>query len=465
MTATRALVVIGCLAVFGCIADDPPIGGTDDDDDAGFPQVVVLLTIDALNREYLGVRHAEWDTTPHIDALIAESAFLPDVLVTRSLTSVSFASFLTGLYPRSHGIRSNNADWEGAQPHLLELFQTAGYRTYGYSSNYCSFIDYGVDERFCAWLVEMPELTSQQEGDELLVQQLLDELDEHPAGEPLFIWLHLMDPHEPYSLIEPWYGEFHPETYDGWFDPEDYRDIADVTLGNAELSEEDRRHLQAVYASQVRSTDATIGIFLDGLAERGLYDDALIVFGADHGEVLAEHADYLYHGCSFHNAAMAVSWSIRQPGLRSAGTVLDGWVSTVDMPSTILELAGVDGLVGVEGRSLAADIGEGSLTARDLFFERSPDTAGVISGRYKYTLNPNETFADCAPYTYEGAAYPGEAEELYDLQEDPDEMVNLSADPPAVMAGMHIAVCNWVLQDTWVDPDMDEQNVLVRKCQ
>ena len=462
MIRVPALLVVGCLSVTGCPTDDPPDDGGDDD--GGVPQVVVLLTVDALNRGYLGVHHAEWDTTPTIDSLIAESALLPDVLVTRSLTSVSFASFLTGLYPRSHGIRSNNAEWQGERPTLLEQFQAAGYRTYGYSSNYCSFIDYGVDQRFCTWLVEMPEIASQQAGDELLVQQLLDDLDEHPAGEPLFIWLHLMDPHEPYSLIEPWYSEFHPETYDGWFDPEDYRDIADVTLGDAELDEADRRHLQAVYASQVRSTDGTIGLFLDGLAERGLYDDAMIVFGADHGEVLAEHADYFYHGCSFHNSAMAVSWSIREPGRWPEGTVVNGWVSSLDIPATVLELAGVAGPDEAEGRSLVTDIDEGSLTARDLFFERSPDTAGVVSGRYKYTLNPDQTFTDCAPYTYEGAAYPGEAEELYDLEEDPDETSNLSGDPPAAMAGMHIAVCNWVLQDTWLDPDADEQNVLVRNC-
>jgi len=463
MTWVRVLPALIWLAVVaGCLGDDPPDEIGDDD---GPPRVVVLLTIDALNRGYLGVRHAEWNTTPHIDALIAESVFLPDVLATRSLTSVSFASFLTGLYPRTHGIRSNNAAWTGEHRTLLERFQEAGYRTYGYSSNYCSFIDYGVDERFCTWLAEMPDLTSQQEGDELLVQQLLDDLDGRPADEPLFIWLHLMDPHEPYTLIEPWYGEFHPEQYGGWFDPEDYQDIADVTLGEAVLGEADLRHFQAVYASQVRSTDEYVGVFLDGLAERGLYDDALIVFGADHGEVLTEHADYFFHGCSFHNSAMAVSWAVRAPARWAGGTTLGGWISAVDVPPTILELAGVEQTAGMEGISRVSDIDAGAATVRDLFFERSPDTAGVVTGRYKYALNPNGAYSECAPYDSEDAAYPGEAEEMYDLADDPGEATNLAHDPPAAMAGMHIAVCDWILQDVWVDPDMDEQNVLVRNCQ
>jgi arylsulfatase A-like enzyme len=458
------LVAALAIVMTACNGDEEPRPDDDDTQDLTQP-LVVLITVDALNRSFLGAAN-DWDTTPNIDALIAEGTTLQDVLVTRGLTSPSLASLLTGRYPRGHGIRSNRADWEGALTTLPERFQQAGFVTYGYSANMCSFIDFGIDHRYCTWLAEMPDVASQQDGDERLVDQLIADLDTRDTDSPMFIWLHLMDPHDPYTLTEPWYSEFHPEPYDGDFDPDDPEDRDDVMFGDFDLDELDRRHLDAVYASSVRSTDGLVGRFLDGLRERDLYDDAVIVFGADHGEVLARHEDYFYHGCSTHNAELAVTYAVRAPGTIPAGATLAGWVGEVDIAPTLAELAGLAPDESLPGRSLVPELQLGAVAAdHPRYFERGTRTAGLISGRYKYVLNPEGDFIDCFPYAEAGVPFPGDPEALYDLLDDPDETVNLADDPPAVMSALHIELCAWILEDTWLDPEVDASNALVLNCQ
>ena len=462
MSARAGLALCLALAALGCDRGDPP--GDDDDTAQATPPLVVMITIDALNRGFLGATHP-WDTTPGIDALAAEGTTLHDVLVSRGLTSPSMGSLLTGLYPRDHGVRSNVTAWDGSLPTLPRWFQQAGFTTWGYSANMCSFIDHDIDHRMCSWLVEMPELTSQREGDELLVDQLLADLADRGEG-PHFVWLHLMDPHDPYTAVEPWYAQFHPDPYAGTFDPADHDDLDAVMFGDRELDEADLLHLDAVYASSVRSTDELVARFFDGLRDLELYEGAVVVLGADHGEVLARHADYFYHGCSTHNAELAVTWIVRAPGAIPAGAVLDGWVGEVDLAPTLLALAGLEVDASLSGRSLVPDLEGGAIAeGHDRYFERGTRTAGMIRGDTKYVLNPVGDFHDCFPYEVEGVPFPGDTEMLYDLVADPQETTNLADTAEAEAAELRGALCAWVLEDTWTAPEADASNALVAACQ
>ena len=93
---------------------------------------MLLVSVDTLHRDFLGVHGPPWDVTPRIDALMAEGARLDHVIVPRGLSGPSMASLVTGAYPRTHGVRINDhtVGAEGVSADTLTLgerFAAAGY--------------------------------------------------------------------------------------------------------------------------------------------------------------------------------------------------------------------------------------------------------------------------------------------------------------------------------------------------
>ncbi|MFN7147049.1 MAG: sulfatase, partial [Myxococcota bacterium] len=339
---------------------DCPEGHADFDPVAAAPPgFVLLLTADTLNRDFLGVHH-EWDTTPNLDALFRDGVVLENVLMARGLSAPSLATVLTGEYPRVHGIRDNTSSLPRV-PMMQERFQEAGWQTIAASGNMCFLASRGIDAYFCNWggleEGEGGEGTGDLAADEELVDAFLAQLDARDPEKPTFAWLHLMSPHDPYIAEPAYYEEFHPEAYDGEFEDATEGPLTAMQLGALPWSEADMRHLHAVYASELRGTDALIGRVLDGIAERGLADDGVLVFGSDHGDELGTRPDtnYIWHGCSVYNPVVATTWAIRAPGRLAAGETLRGWVSAADLAPTVLSLAQVPP-GAVEGTSLVPDI-------------------------------------------------------------------------------------------------------------
>ncbi len=454
-----AAALAASLLLAGCPSKD-----SGDSAPVGLPTVVVL-TVDALSPRILWGNDGQWETAPRLWEFMDQATVLPNVLTPRGLTAVSLSSFSTGTYPRDHGIRINSGASRPARTTLFERFQRAGYATWGYSANLCYVMDQGVDERVCTWSGEEPDLGSLALRDELLVEQLIERIGDHPAGEPLFLWLHLNQPHKPFQMVEEYYELFHPDPYEGDLDPSDVDQTYAVALGTMPFDEADRRHMEAVYASQVRATDDRLGSVLDALEQAGLYDDALVIFGADHSEELAEHHDFFYHGCPPYNDTLGITWAFRAPQL-GAGESIDTWASMVDLAPTIVELAGIGPWTGQQpGRSLVSGLQAGVLSAEPVFLERGMETAGVIRGSDKYIMSGTGGTGDCIPYSDAGMEYPGELEELYDLDDDPDEHDNRVEELNELRGQLRSEVCDWVQQSDWVAWEEAEDNQLLQQCE
>ncbi len=431
-----------------------------------FPQrdTVLLLTVDTLNERFLGLHHDEWDTSPNLDRLFDESVVLENTMTVRGATYVALPSLLTGTYPRHHQLRnySNNLTMP-AYPMMHELFQEAGYTTLGYSNNFCDpFLNTAIDERVCLW--DDKSAGDQIERDALLVEWLGDSLQARLEDEKLFIWLHLMDPHSPYEERSPWYEEFHPEPYTGGKDLSDDGVLEAMMLGEDEMTTEDLAQMEAMYASQVRAVDELIGQLFETLDAVGRYDDALIVFGSDHGDELWAHNDYIFHACSPYDPVNNLTYSIRAPGALSPARV-DDTVSITDIAPTMMTVAGLPWTTFADGQDLSSQLALGESIDTPVFFERSVETAGVVSGDYKYVLNPMETFQACIPYIGDDTlGFTSAAEELYNLATDPEETRNLAESEEAVRAELHDQLCDWVLEDVWTTQKADGSNILVETC-
>lgn len=437
--------------------------GTDLPLPAEAPRTVVLMTVDTVNVDFLNRNQAEWDVTPRLDTFFGEGVLFPNTLTTRGLSEPALASYLTGAYPRTHGIRVNDDETSIAADvaTLFQRFQAAGYHTAGFSANMCQLIDADVDDRLCTETTEDNGLT-QQQADAALVVAMDSLLSSVDPEEPWFVWVHFLDPHDPFSPREPWFSTFHPERYEGPYVALSETQIEDVTMGRTTLTDEDRRYLEAVYASQVAEADQNVGLVLDSLDawSRG---DAVVAFGFDHGEELARRGTYFYHGCSPYNLVTGVTSAIRAPGRVAAGEVLAHWISTTDIAPTVVELAGLSWDGPAEGRSLLDEIHRCVEPSHDVYMERGYLTASIIRDNWKFILDPGLGDPTCR-YNQSEYAYPGVERELFDLGSDPREWQDLAPLAPGEATKLEHALCDWVLDGTWESPERDPENELVQLC-
>lgn len=424
------------------------------------PRTVLVVSIDTVNRAFIG-HYGEWEVTPRLNALLAEATFFPHAVSTRGLSGPAIASFLTGAYPRTHGVRENDEsiDSEGIVDGLRTLgdrFHDAGYRTFGYSANQCYLLDDEM-ETLCTWAD--PSIT-QEEGDTELTSGLIDTFAGLDADEAVFAWLHFMEPHHPYTAREPWFSEFHPEEYGGPFRVDMDGAIEAYEAGTVTYTAADRAWVEATYASQVAATDAHIGEVLDALAESGRLDDTIIVFTVDHGEGLGRRGSYFFHGCSPYMEVLDVPIGIWAPG-RVPAQVLDARVPTVDLAPTLVELVGLPWDGPAEGQSLLPEIRGCEEPRRTAYFERGTSTAGVVEDGWSYFYSPSAGFEDCVGYSVDDP-YPNAVEELYELDIDPLQLVNRVEMEPGRADELRTRVCDWVNAGTWAGGG--DTNPLVVGC-
>lgn len=429
------------------------------------PDTVVVIVVDTLTRRHLSPWNQDWDTSPELADFFDEATVLSDTQVVRGLTSVSVSSIASGVYPRFHGVR-NNRDWGSPwNPILPEMFQDAGYTTLGYAANTCQFIDRGIDERLCTWNWEAPEDYESQLGrDQALITGLKQSIEGRAADEKLFIWLHLINPHDPFNEVPKWYGEFFPDVYEGQLDPADPSQLDEWILGEHEISDEEQRHLEAVYASQIREMDRQVGDLFDTLQQTGRWDDSVVLFTSDHGEELGDHHSYFYHGCSAYQQTMQVVSAIRAPGRLPAGQTFDTTISSTDLAPTLADLAGIGWEGYRDGETLVEQIEAGAIEPRPVYFERALSTVGVVTDGYRYILDLNEGFDECKPFDLAEQSFPGNFEELYDQDIDPENQVDLAESDPETLAALRELTCEWVIGDTWYSDPADATHPIVVTC-
>jgi arylsulfatase A-like enzyme len=423
-----------------------------------------MITVDALNRQFMGGHHPTWSTSPTMEALMAEGTTFEHVQTVRGLTSIALASLLSGAYPRHTGIRRHDSAYSGGILMLQRRFQEAGWWTIGLSGNQCQYLEEGFDVSFCTEVSAPGGYEDQALGDERLVEEFVRGLDDAPAGAPVFAWIHFMDPHDPY-FATPHVTEFYPYVYTGELNPGSYDELETLILDEQDPSSEELQYLEAVYASQVRGVDDRIGFVRDHLESRGLLDASVIALGVDHGEELFLRNHYPYHGCSLYQDVLDVTWSVRAPGLMPAGeTILDN-VSIVDIAPTLTELSGLSWEGLRDGVPLTKYVMSEPVPARAVYFERDPETAGIVQGGYKYFLTKEPQYASCEPFVGAGRGfYTTPTESLFDLNADPLEQNDLVPSDGDKWFEMRAALCGWILGEPWLTDGDDSRSPLVAAC-
>lgn len=398
------LLLLAALIFFGCG------GGSQTSSTAVKSQPdapnVVMIVVDTLRPDRLGAWGQARETSPHIDKLAAESIRFSRATSQAPWTTPSTASLLTSLYPHELGIETEPNKVPDEAILLPELLRDRGYQTFGVvASSFLSQL-FNFDQGFGSFedrnvsglmSITSPEVTT----------AAIKMLQRRDRSRPFFLFVHYFDPHFHYNS----HSDF--DFADG--EQDDHPE-------KTEAAAPESGQLFDAYDSEVGFTDHYIGKLLDFLRDKGLFDDALIVFTADHGEEFLDHGGWK-HAHSLYEEVIHVPLLLKLPQ-SSAGRVEDRQVGLIDVFPTITEILGVDVEHRISGASLfSADEG------RPVFSEtsRNNNLQAVIYKGHKAIVDLNDD----------------EKWQLYDLRTDPAEKHDLAGEREELLQELMEEVRRW----------------------
>lgn len=292
---------------------------------------VIVVTLDTLRADMLTTWGRAGAKTPVLDQIASEGACFLEAFATTNATTPSHCSLFTSLHLREHDVRNNDQSLSLAATTMAEEFQSRGYETHAVISVRMLTYFSGLIQGFASF--SGPPLGQRDGGYTVLeVAEILPE----KAGVPLFLWVHLFDPHAdslddfPYHYNPP---NRHAKEFSG---TEGVRGDHDAEL--------------ARYRAEISKTDELLGKLLATLEAKGYGDGRLLVVAADHGECFGELGIEFKHQ-SLHSAVTHIPLLFQGEGVPKSFVSSD-LVSMVDVLPTIYELCEFGVEVRGEGVSL-----------------------------------------------------------------------------------------------------------------
>ena len=457
------------------------------------PTNVLLLTIDTLRADHLSFHGYERDTSPNLSTLADRSIVFENAISQRTFTAPSLATILTGTYPPTHKTYDNHSYLRLTNVTIAEMLRSKGYQTAAATGNPGLGAAFKFDQGFD--LFEAVEIRGEESvfgldpWEAKLLNNLAFPLLDSLKDQRFFLWLHYMDPHGPYIVIDE-YKDLYAS--DSWADrhrgsevPSHSQEFVygpildDPYYQNAKLD-----FFISQYDAEIKYLDDKLGELFAVMDELGLWSNTLLVITADHGEGFGEHRNaYFQHYDPYEHTAH-VPLIFVHPN-RPGGRRISRTVGTIDILPTVLDLLGLAPSPIAQGQSLANLILSGDTTGtRPYHFTAGvgrPDyvTQAVRTDTHKLIMDfRRETFALDAlieffgkiwmpehffnPYRYRSAVF-----ELYDLESDPDERQNIATQQPERVAELTEALWLWMdatlyegrhheSQRAGIDPEIEE---------
>ncbi len=329
------------------------------------PPNIVLISVDTLRADHLGLYGYGRPTSPRLDAWARGAVVFEEAVAPAPWTLPSHVSMLTGVTALAHGV-NYRLPAPASLPFLAEILRAHGYSTAAWTGGSWLAPRYGFAQGFDvyhAW-------TAPDDWDGELAAHVEAAVDwlRRTAAEPFFLFFHTFETHAPYLPREPFYSRWARDAglrsapiriYDRLLPPlaeEGFVLRKQLVVGRDGetgfgASPEEQIQLGVAYDSGIAYADRQLGRLLEALAERNLTERTLVVLTSDHGESLGEEG-LVSHG-HLHDSNLLVPWILALPGGRAAGERIPGQVGLVDLVPTVLDLLGLPVPGGLDGRSLA----------------------------------------------------------------------------------------------------------------
>ena len=453
------IVALGLLS--NCVA--PPNELESALENAGPPNILFILT-DNQAASLLGTYGNQDIRTPHIDQLAQEGVQFNRFFAVNGMCSPTRATLMTGLMPSQHGIHNwlddaMMADWPKEWSAVREFrtlpltLKNRGYQTamigkwhlgqpwkasIGYE-HWVTFTDGHTIDFWDNTVIDNDQTYAVKDKHivDYFTEKALEYIQSYDGEKPFYLQLNYDGPYvNPPSNLGPARNRFYKE-YVG----QDFKSFPRVAfnqnLVDQILTPEDhpkfivKKHLEALQmhndpatmanvASQNAVVDDGIGQVMAALKKKGLDKNTLVIFSSDQGNFYGQHGLWQHTvvttPTNLYEAAMNVPLIIRHPASIKAGQKSDALIGQYDLPATILEFANIRGVEfeNSPGKSFAAElVNTGSVKGRDYVFYEQEETRGVRTDEFAYWERINGV---------------GEAE-LYNMQSDPGQLVNLAGSP------------------------------------
>jgi arylsulfatase A-like enzyme len=434
---------------------------------------VLLVTIDSLRADHVGYHGYERDVTPNIDEYASRGSRFLNAYSHVGGTRFSFPGILSGATPMMYGGHERISE---DQTLISEVFEDAGYRTGGFHSNLYVSGKFGYDRGWDEFFDSAPDESSVSKlrkwaktnldgfvldvlrkgydflessqginvgsyhvpADEI-TDQAIEFVQERP-DEPTFLWVHYMDVHHPFLP---------PEEYQREFLDEPVSDNDSIQLRRKFIEEpetvtdEELQTFIDLYDAEIKFNDAEVGRLLDAVeAEWG--DDYLVALTSDHGDHFLEHG--YFGGARLLDVKNHVPLFVT--GWDDDGEY-DDFVGLIDLPSTLVDAAGLDAPENFHGESL-----------RRLVFDDEWDQSDIVGG---YTDGTGETHVRVRTEEWKLVTHTDEPDKLFHLAEDPEEKHNVIDEYPDVEEQLRnrLAEHRQLVESTASEdvqrPDMDEE--------
>ncbi len=373
------------------------------------PRDVVLIVVDTLRADHVGLYGYDADTTPSLDRFGRRGAFFAEAWSNAPWTPPSVMSLLTSLEPGVHGLDVDASQYATRMPTLpaaartwAEVLRDRGYVTWAVTAGGGVGTRYGFARGFQRFYEPSP---TPPEDVRAGVERALAWLAEAPREAPLFLFFHTYEVHGP------------------------------PTHGQAVAGDDAAAAARRAYDADLAFADGELGRLLAALEPR--LPGAVVVITADHGENLHDRAlsaPPVGHGHHLYQELLRVPLIVVAPGLVRAGRRVECAAQLTDVMPTTLALAGVDsrGLT-VQGRDLSATLrGEAACPAPIALFAAAP----LQGPSWSAVRTPSLTAILAPPVSgeqwWQRVRLP--AQSLFDRLRDPAETTDLAADDAARLA-------------------------------
>lgn len=451
---------------------------------------ILLIMADQLSAAALPAYGHQVTQSPAIDHLASNGVVFENAYCASPLCAPSRFSMMTGRRPSRIGAYDNAAELPSTIPTMAHYLRTAGYQTsligkmhfvggdqlHGYEERRTTDIypaDFGwtpdwtnPDERADWWFHNMAsvkqagpaEATNQLDFDDDVGHHAVRKIrDLARSGEnrPFFLTVSFTHPHDPYAMRQEYWDRYDPGNIDlpkvgpipyADMDPHSRRLFNVSDMAAVDLNEADVRRARHAYYAAISYVDDWVGTIMDTLDRCDFTDNTIVVFTADHGDMLGERG--LWYKMSFFDRSVSVPLIVSAPGQYAPGRISEP-VSHLDLLPTFSEIAGltIDDLVEpVDGTSLVGFLdGEPSAALTDRVVISEYMGEGSIAPMIMVRHGDLKYIA-CAT----------DPAQLYDLSSDPHELANLAQDPDYKF---DVERFEALLAETW-NPDRITEEVL-----
>jgi arylsulfatase A-like enzyme len=351
---------------------------------------VILITIDTLRADHLSGAGYSQLTSPAMDAFARRGSRFEWAFSTSSYTVPSHASMLVGMYPSYHSVGLLNGQYKlhPAETTLAEILSDGGWETAAIVSNAMLARAMGLDQGFESYDDDLPDRELVRRMRERrasnAVDRALEKISEF-GDQPFFLWLHLQDPHGPYTppALAAGLDGSSEERQAGRVLPigRDYSGFRAIPAYQTYGTERGFDEYRARYDREIQFLDGELARLVAYLDERQLLQHSLVAITADHGEAMGEDEFYFAHGHSVGLDQVRVPLFFVGDGVRSGQTV-SAPVTNMSVFATILEYLGQPLPPDVQSQSLFATLTNGDDVPRGPLYTESYTQRGIVDDGY-----------------------------------------------------------------------------------